>query len=215
MVMTMLNPLTHRKVLKKGVPGKATIVSMGALDRGGTSFNLPMTLQVYVEGWTPYEVQDQWMVKAKDTIALSGWIPVKVDPDERDKVAIEWDALREQHAQNEAARRQALAASGPVTNLDALGGADVTFQSQEIDLTQNPEAAEQVMQMLGQMGLSDANVVFEGQPRQPGQAPAAPSAAPANDDPIARLERLAALKASGVLTEEEFQQQKRRILEGG
>jgi Short C-terminal domain len=36
---------------------------MGALDRGGTSFNLPMTLQVYVEGMSPYEVRDQWMVK--------------------------------------------------------------------------------------------------------------------------------------------------------
>ena len=41
----MLNPFAHRKILKKGLPGKATIVSMGALDRGGTSFNLPMTLQ--------------------------------------------------------------------------------------------------------------------------------------------------------------------------
>jgi Short C-terminal domain len=41
----MLNPLTHRKVLKKGMPGRATIVERGALDRGGTSFNLPMTLQ--------------------------------------------------------------------------------------------------------------------------------------------------------------------------
>lgn len=199
----MLNPLTHRKVLRKGVPGKATIVSMGALDRGGTSFNLPMTLQVYVEGWTPYEVEDQWMVKAKDTITLSGWIPVRVDPDERDKVAIDWETLRERHEQEETARRQALAASGPVADLDALGGPNVTFQSQEIDLTQNPEAAEQVMQMLG---LSGAGVSFEQ----------APPTAPASEDPIARLERLAALKASGVLTEEEFQQQKRRILsEGG
>jgi Short C-terminal domain len=201
----MLNPLTHRKVLRKGVPGKATIVSRGALDRGGTTFNLPMTLQVYVEGWTPYEVEDQWMVKAKDTITLSGWIPVRVDPDERDKVAIDWETLRERHEQEEAARRQALAASGPVTNLEAVGGPNVTFESQEIDLTQNPEAAEQVMQMLG---LSGAQVSFE-------QAPAA-SPQPASEDPIARLERLAALKASGVLTEEEFQQQKRRILsEGG
>ena len=32
----MLNPLSHRKVLKKGLPGWATIVEMGALDRGGS-----------------------------------------------------------------------------------------------------------------------------------------------------------------------------------
>jgi hypothetical protein len=46
----VLNPFTHRKILKKGVEGKATIVAMGSLDRGATSFNLPMTLHVYVEG---------------------------------------------------------------------------------------------------------------------------------------------------------------------
>ena len=79
----MLNPFTHRKVLKTGVPGKAMIVTMGALDRDATNFNLPMTLQVYVEGWVPYEVHEEWWVSAKDTVALSDWIPVKVDPEER------------------------------------------------------------------------------------------------------------------------------------
>ena len=78
----MLNPLAHRKILRKGIPGKATIVERAALDRGATSFNLPMTLQVHVEGRTPYEVEDQWMVKAKDTVGLSGSIPVRVDRDD-------------------------------------------------------------------------------------------------------------------------------------
>lgn len=204
----MLNPFTHRKVLKNGVAGRATIVSMGALDRGGTSFNLPMTLQVYVEGWTPYEVADQWMVKARDTITLSGWIPVRVDPDERDKVAIVWDELRERHEAEDEARRQALARSGPVGDIDALGGAfggapvNVTYSgAQEIDLTDNPEAAQQVAQMLGQLGI-------QMQHDQPSTgAPAA-----AGDDPITRLERLGALRESGVLTEAEFQAQKARIL---
>jgi hypothetical protein len=186
----VLNPFTHRKVLKHGVPGRATIVEMGALDREATLFNLPMTLQVHVEGWTPYEVEGQWMVSAKDTVGLSGWIPVKVDPEDHDKVAIDWDGVQASYEQHVDARRQALAQGG-------LGGANVTFQSQEIDLTQNPEAAARVMQALG---LSGANVGF-GQ-----QSPAG------DDDPIARLERLGALKASGVLTEDEFQAQKRRIL---
>ena len=44
----------------------------------------------------------------------------------------------------------------------------------------------------------------------PVQAPA-PQAAPAAD-PIEQLERLAALKAQGILTDEEFQTQKQRIL---
>lgn len=152
----MLNPLTHRKVLKNGVPRKAQIATIGALDSDASTFNLPMTLQVYVEGRTPYEVQDQWMVKAGDTVALSGWIPVRVDPDERDRVAIDWATLRESYAREVDARRQALAASGPVQDLDALGG------------------AEQVMQMLSQVGIGGANIHWEGQP--PGRRPPPPRA---------------------------------------
>jgi hypothetical protein len=50
--------------------------------------------------------------------------------------------------------------------------------------------------------LSDAVVTTYGAP------------APAEDDTIAKLERLAALRESGVLTEEEFAEQKRRLLAG-
>jgi hypothetical protein len=198
----VLNPFTHRKILKKGLPGRVMIVSMGALDRGGTSFNLPMTLQVYVEGLTPYEVEDQWMVKAEDTICLEGWIPVKVDPDDHSKVAIDWEPLRERHEQEERARREALAASGPVGPGGPAGpaGVNVTMgEPQVIDLGDNPEMMQQVEQALGQFGI---------------QMEQASPAGPAEDDPIAKIERLDALRRSGALTEEEFQEQKRRILGG-
>lgn len=48
----------------------------------------------------------------------------------------------------------------------------------------------------------------------PALAAAAAPAVPA-DDQLSRLERLAALHAQGVLTDDELQQQKRRILDGG
>ena len=196
----MLNPFSHRKILKNGRPGRATIVTMGALDRGASSFNLSMTLHVYVEGLTPYEVHDQWMVKAKDTVALSGSIPVKVDPDDQQRVAIDWETLRGEQAQEEEARRAALAQSGPV------GPGFSMDEPQVIDLTNDPQAAAQVQQMLGQMGI-DVEQVSVGSPT-PQQA------APGADDPISKLERLAALRASGALTEAEFEEQKRRILGG-
>jgi hypothetical protein len=192
----MLNPLTHRKILKKGMPGRATIVEMGALDRGGTSFNLPMTLQVHVEGMTPYEVEDQWMVKAKDAIGLSGSIPVMVDREHHDKVAIDWEGVRAQYEQEKAARQQALASGG-------IGGATVTIgEGQVIDASANPQLAEQLSQALGQLGITT---------EQPA-ADAGSQPADAGDDTLSQLERLSALRASGALTEEEFEQQKRRIL---
>jgi hypothetical protein len=195
----MLNPLTHRKILKKGMPGRATIVEMGALDRGGTSFNLPMTLQVHVEGITPYEVEDQWMVKAKDTVGLSGTIPVMVDREHQDKVAIDWEGVRAQYEQEKAARQQALASGG-------IGGATVTIgEGEVIDASANPQLAEQLSQALGQIGITT----------DPQQAAGSGSQeADAGDDTLSQLERLSALRASGALTEDEFEQQKRRILGG-
>jgi len=193
----MLNPLTHRKILKKGMPGRATIVEMGALDRGGTSFNLPMTLQVHVEGITPYEVEDQWMVKAKDTVGLSGSIPVMVDRSDHDKVAIDWEGARAQYEHEKAARQQALASGG-------IGGATVTIgEGQVIDASANPQLAEQLSQALGQFGIAADQQQAAGFGSQP---------ADGGDDTLSQLERLSALRASGALTEEEFEQQKRRIL---
>jgi hypothetical protein len=196
----MLNPLTHRKVLKKGMPGRATIVERGALDRGGTSFNLPMTLQVFVAGITPYEAEDQWMVKAKDAVALDGSIPIKVDPDNHEKVAIDWETLRAEYEQEVAARREALAAGGPA------GAAINVGAPQAIDANANPEVMEQVNQMLGQMGIN-----VQGQPAA-ATGFASDGSGPDADDQLSQLERLSALRASGALTDEEFEEQKRRIL---
>jgi hypothetical protein len=168
----VLNPLTHRKVLSTGVRGRASVVEMGALDRDAASFNLAMTLQVYVDEWTPYEVEDQWMVKAADVAGLSGWIPVRVDPDDLQRVAIDWDGVRAAREHEKTARREVLAHGGAVGEWSA---------AQRIDLQLDPEA-----------GLY-----------QPGQ------------DTLTRLERLGALRTTGVLTDDEFQAQKRRILSGG
>jgi hypothetical protein len=187
----MLNPLTHRKILRKGVPARATIVEMGALDRDGTSFNLPLTLQVHVAGRTPYEVEDQWMVKAKDAVGLSGSIPVRVDAGDPQRVAIDWDGVRAQYEQTKTARREALASAGQARGTGADAGA----------LAQ----AEQALAAMGvKLDLSGATVARFG---------AMPAAA-GGDDPIAKLERLAALHASGALTDEEFEEQKQRVLSG-
>jgi hypothetical protein len=117
----MLNPFTHRKILRKGTPGTARIISMSMPDRGASSQNIAMTLQVFVEGMTPYEVEDQWMVSSKDTLGFGMELPIKVDPSKPEKVAIDWEAARAGHAAATSARRQALAAQGPVAGSPAGG----------------------------------------------------------------------------------------------
>lgn len=127
----MLNPFTHRKILKKGRPGTATIVAMSAREPGSSSQNVAMTLQVQVEGLSPYEVEDQWMVSSKVTLGFGMALPVRVDTDNPQKVAIDWDGARDQHDAETAARRAALASQPPVGStgggpvIDPLGGDSV------------------------------------------------------------------------------------------
>ena len=229
----MLNPLTHRKVLKKGMPGRATIVAASPPSRGASSFNMAMTLQVYVEGLAPYEVEDQWMVKAKDTEALSGSIPVKVDRDEHDKVAIDWDALRDEFEQETAQRRAALAAQGPVGDIDAFGAAAAGFGAQAVtpvvDIRNDPELRGKLEALLGyELTPGTSITVAENDPQLQMQIMQVISehvaeqqsvgvAATDDDDPddmLSRLERLTALRDKGALTPEEFAEQKRKLLEG-
>ena len=163
----MINPFTHRKILKKGRPGTGTIVSMSALDPGASSQNVAMTLQIQVEGLSPYEVEDQWMVSRKSTLGFGMALPVKVDNDNPQKVAIDWDAARDQNDAETAARRAALAAQGPVGGagappiIDPLGG-DSVFggafsppqavpqpQEPSIDLRNDPELRAKIEKVIG------------------------------------------------------------------
>jgi Short C-terminal domain len=142
------------------------------------------------------------MVKAKDTVALDGSIPIKVDPENHEKVAIDCEIWRAEYEQEKAARRDALAAGGPA-------GATVTMgETTVIDADADPEVMEQVSQMLGQMGID-----VQGQPA--GETGfASDGACTDTDDQLSQLERLSALRSSGALTDEEFEEQKRRILGG-
>lgn len=181
----MINPWTHRRILKKGTPGRATIVARSVPARGASSFNMAMTLQVYVEGQVPYEVEDQWMVKARDNIALSGSIPVKVDPKDPSRVAIDWDTLRAEHAAEEQQRKDALAAQGPVGDpdtaaamglLDSLGlgdlartpgasvtvGEPVTVSPTQVDARHDPELRAKLQALLGVELTPGQTVTIDG-----------------------------------------------------
>lgn len=253
----MINPFTHRKILKKGRPGRATIVSMSMPHSGASSQNIAMTLQVAVEGLAPYEVEDQWMVSSKDSLGFGMSLPVKVDPANPQKVAIDWDAARGEDAQQTASRRAALASQGPVGAAAATvgesgigdplagaaaGGFGGAFAAggmlaaganpaePVLDLRNDPELRAKLEKVLGrdltpgtterldfagdpQMAAQVMQVVAAHQAEQQMRAlgQAAPQSSSA-DDTIAQIERLDALRQSGALTQEEFEEQKRKLL---
>src|SRR5581483_8355068 len=152
----MLNPFTHRKILRKGKAGHALVTAIGTPARGATTFNLPMTLQVYVEGLAPYEVKDQWWVKARDYGALTGSIPVKIDPQQQMKVAIDWETLRSEFQRACEAQQQALAMQGIVTDPVeaaerslAFGTATAHAANWVLDMRNDSELRAKIERLLG------------------------------------------------------------------
>lgn len=156
----MLNPFTRRKILKNGRPGTATVIAMSMREPGATSQNVSMTLQVQVEGLSPYEVDDQWMVNHKQALGFGMQLPIKVDQDSPQKVAIDWDAAGDQHAQATAARRAALASqpavgtaggAGGFASSTAPGGAFSGGSAAEpvLDVRSDPELRAKLEQVMG------------------------------------------------------------------
>lgn len=91
----------------------------------------------------------------------------------------------------------------------AVSGNVTRRQQRRADERAQPEASEaqvQAEQAAAQQAQLDARAAAPVAP----PPPAAPAAAP--NDVISQLERLAALKGQGILTDEEFAAQKARIL---
>lgn len=82
----------------------------------------------------------------------------------------------------------------PVAGAAALSGAELS-----------PDQAARVQQALGALGLGNASAVQVVSTQGAGAGGRQP-------DPIEQLEKLAELRKSGALTDEEFEQQKRRVL---
>ena len=211
-----------------------------------------MTLQIQVEGLSPYEVEDQWMVSRKSTLGFGMALPVKVDMDNPQKVAIDWDGAREQNDAATAARRAALASQGPVGGagaapiVDPLGG-DSVFggaftqpgampggAEPAVDLRNDPELRGKIEKVIGReltpgtterldfasdpaMGAQVMAVIAQHQAelqmRAMNPAASAPAAAgDASADVVSQIERLDALRQSGALSQEEFDEQKKKLL---
>ncbi len=236
----MLNPLTHRKILKKGRPGRATILAMSTPARGASSSNVAFTLRVEVEGLPPYEVEDQWMVSSRVTLGYGASLPVRVDPKDPQRVAIDWDYYMAETQAATDARRAHLASQPPVGSPEAsvLGApGDVSPDgAQTVDVRNDPELRAKLEQVLGRTltpGTTEhidlasdpataaavMQVIAQHTAERsmvaspaPSDGPDDPAQEPDMDRTIAQLERLDALRQSGAITQAEFDEQKRKLL---
>src|SRR4051794_21167296 len=80
------------RILAEGIAGQATIVGMGTPARGAQWFNLDLDLEVNVSGRQAYRFANSFMVPASASLGQGVTLPVKVDPNDPAKVAIDWDS---------------------------------------------------------------------------------------------------------------------------
>ena len=92
-----LNPFRNRKLLKSGLRGTAAVVELDekALRRhqieSSERVNMKLKLRVELDGSEPYETAGQFWVHTDRLSGPGQRLPVAVDPDKRDKLAIDWD----------------------------------------------------------------------------------------------------------------------------
>jgi hypothetical protein len=82
------------QILANGISGQGVIVAHGTPERGAQWFNLDIDMEVHVSGRQPYRVNNQYMVPAGATIGQGVTLPVKVDPNDPAKVAIDWESAQ-------------------------------------------------------------------------------------------------------------------------
>jgi hypothetical protein len=82
------------QILATGLPGQGVIVAHGTPERGAQWFNMDIDLEVHVSGRQPYRVNNMYMVPAGATIGQGVTLPIKVDPNDPSKIAIDWESAQ-------------------------------------------------------------------------------------------------------------------------
>jgi hypothetical protein len=197
--------------MRDPVRGSAQVVS-ASMNRGrGILQMCDVQLVVQADGVQPTAVAYRGLVH-RDRWPMPGMVlPVTVDRADPQHVDIEWDEVESSKDRTRrSAEDLAAAMRGEGGTIGAVGGATIVNLSGR-DLSQLSEDQKAKLRMLG----FDPDLLAAQPPGSEGSVPPPPP--PAEDDPmderLERLERLARLREQGVLTDEELEAQKRRVLE--
>jgi hypothetical protein len=196
------------------VKGTAQVVS-ASMNRGrGILQMCRMQLVVQADGVPPTAVSFSGLVHYDRWPAPGMALPVTVDRAEPQRISIDWDEVpsraerSQQSAEGLAAMMRGEGGGAAGAPIGSAGGPMVVNVSGR-DLSQLSEEQKAKLRMFG----IDPDVLAASQAAGGAVPPPPPTAEAQVDERLERLERLAKLKEQGVLTEEEFEEQKRRILE--
>jgi hypothetical protein len=178
--------------MKDPVDGTAQVVGSTQPPDSATSANVNLNLVVQAEGVPATSIEHSCMAPTRKWPFPGATLPVTFDRADPDRLKVRWDEVPEAGAM---AKQQADALAAQLNQ----GGDGQVMQAGGADVSEIVEALQQQ--------YPGAQIEVPGQPQ------VAPSAATGGaDDHVAQLERLAKLRDSGALTEQEFEREKARIL---
>lgn len=203
----------RKRLESAGVRASATVVEMS--DRGmaithgsdavvaNTEIALKLKLRVQPPGQPSFEVRTKLRFPQLAVPAVGQTIAVIVDPDDHETLMLDESVPGQLGAFTQQLHEQGLRQD----QIDSI-----TVAQQMAAAGADPQAIlERINEIRAAAGQPPAQTFGEPAPASTSGFTAAAAPAPAAD-PIAQLERLAALRDRGVLTESEFQAQKARLL---
>ena len=219
------------KRIKDPVRGSAQIVTMTQAPDNATSANCRMQLVVSVPGHASYAIDDEYLIKVKKWPSPGQTLPIEASQSDPTKFKILWDEIQSWEVQGAAQAEQLAAAMNQQPPVSPEGQPPLGQGSSAMVMINGrpatPEELRQYEVMTG-MDLDGDGKIAGGAPAQGGGlqgmiagamaaaqqgTPPGPDRPGKVDDRVAALERLAALKASGALTDAEFETEKQRILD--
>jgi Short C-terminal domain len=193
------------------VRGTAQVVS-ASMNRGrGILQMCDVQLVVQAEGVQPTAVAYRGLVH-RDRWPMPGMVlPITVDRANPQHVDIEWDEVESSKDRTRQSAENLAAMMRGEGGTTAVAGAPTVVNPSGRDLSTLSQEQKAKLRMLG----IDPDAIASPPAGGDDGAPVPPP--PPDDDPmderLARLERLAKLRDQGALTDEEFETQKRQVLE--
>jgi hypothetical protein len=197
---------SKKDILEEGRQAMATVrdvSSTGVVVNGKPRIEL--TLEVVPMGQPAFTVEKKALVAPDETPRVGQQIPVRFLPEDRDRVEIDRAALEMSQAQIVTSRGSVPAAPPPPPPPQPKPIPAWSDEAQVVDAGGAEGLREQMARTLGAYGISMPDVPMPGLPPET-------AAAAGDDDPVAKLEKLAHLHKQGVLTDAEFQSAKAKVL---
>jgi hypothetical protein len=193
--MGLIGDWIKSKNMKDPVRGTLQVTASTYPPDDATSGNFSINGIVSADGVPPTAVEHAGIARVKKWPRGGQVLPVTVDRADPSRILIEWDEIQDSW---ETARQNAEAMAAAMRGQTAAATAAAGGAASMIP--------PQAMEVLKQMGIdpSGANVqvVSGGANFQAGE-----------EDPAARLRKLQELKAGGLISDEEYEAQRRRVIE--